>query len=1054
MIKKYLLPPLRQQPEIKDEKCWSKMEKAYDYLLDNLKLYYEPAVSVFEGGSNAIPHIYEQMLVFHKAFMDSNDKEHNRAVIEWKAVLSIMALQRIFNLQVDVIKIDLSTENKTSFLKAAAIFVPEEQPVFHGTTWDFLYVLCWRGVPIAIFSPITIVCPAKQFKKKIRDMQCLRIECVNGVEQLLFDFSMNGNEYTNLGDWLDRLEKKLVVSGNNNGEIFDKYNKVISELQYFKSICHQEAAQGHKTLFETSIYSSINNSIRREYGFLNNCCDFYVSNKKMRFLIKRYREDIFQENLLILRYDEDLYFLDDNRNAEKLEKLFHSVLKISGKSIMQIRKHGGEPVSAFAFLPFKENLVKELMENKITPDEFFEEFTVIYNAVSKCIEVKLRIKEFPYDFTKIYPEQRWSYIDKRDVCPVYIWPGIRMDAYNWNIYYTYVETGASGADLDIPNAKEKIRYEAKDEFEIIRTDDFPAYLKYSCDKTYGYLPIQTEHATLDDIGNTAVVFVDAGHATTSVSIVKTDNEKLKSKPERIQFQPGDSLMVAGEVGNTDHAKYNFALPLDQMKVSADRYFKNIIHNFRLYNQIPESSNRTIPFKNGVILFDEDCFRHENDKSLASFINFEYKLMNQEERENVHIFIEQILLYAVYQAMRRKCSYIRVNFLHSYYNNNEKLGELCGLWEHALDRVVDYTGIRKSIDNPIGNKSFYEALANHTYYEMIKDYRENPEQLSKEHVYVGIDIGWKNTWMTCISWKDMDGEKDKGGVQADFARIKYAGRDISLLNGDYAFIKYPEMLSILLSGSTKINNDVEELIHEFRGLYSGSGEKGNEYYQGIFDAIAMKVEQNNFVSPPDVYNNMIEFRAFIKMITYNLMLLFLNIGYLMGKQKRGKNIHIFLGGNGAKFIKWISNEKSYTVINRENSKKIWILELKKNILDIICEGYSIKDKCNIETITITLIEDSKEQMVEGYAFDQIPELYECDEKKLDFQYSCINNTFDDNDGNSFRNTINEMCEDVFGSDFLSSKGDMDERKTGQDISEMIRMNKRVVCEKMIAAIDAM
>ena len=68
MAEKYLLPALKNTPEIESDQLWELFADPYDFLLNNLKLYYEPNVSIFDGGSNATPHIYEQMLIFHKAF--------------------------------------------------------------------------------------------------------------------------------------------------------------------------------------------------------------------------------------------------------------------------------------------------------------------------------------------------------------------------------------------------------------------------------------------------------------------------------------------------------------------------------------------------------------------------------------------------------------------------------------------------------------------------------------------------------------------------------------------------------------------------------------------------------------------------------------------------------------------------------------------------------------------------------------------------------------------------------------------------------------------------
>lgn len=199
MAEKYLLPALKNTPEIESDQLWELFADPYDFLLNNLKLYYEPNVSIFDGGSNATPHIYEQMLIFHKAFFQGDHPEHQRAVLEWRVILFVMALQRICNLRVSVEKVELSENSPNAFLRAAAMMKPQDKPVFHHTTWDFFYLLLLDDEPIAIFSPLTLVCPVKQLMKKIEGIVPLSIQKENGTEQLLFEDRVNKRAFENLG---------------------------------------------------------------------------------------------------------------------------------------------------------------------------------------------------------------------------------------------------------------------------------------------------------------------------------------------------------------------------------------------------------------------------------------------------------------------------------------------------------------------------------------------------------------------------------------------------------------------------------------------------------------------------------------------------------------------------------------------------------------------------------------------------------------------------------------------------------------------------------------
>ena len=267
MNKKYLLPDLKDEARMVSDECWEKTERIYDFLLDNMKLYYETSGSVFDEGSNAMPHMFEQMLLFHNIFFDDKHAEHDRAVMEWRAVLAILALQRVRNIKVEAVKVDLSEESNNPFIRAAASFRPEDEPVLYQTTWDYLYVFCLNGVPVAITSPLTIVCPAKMFKKKISKLDWLVIETVNQKTEMLFDFRGKGNEYADLGFWLRILRKDIIRTNPSSGETSIQYKKVKGELDKFIDLCLNEADLDVEADPRKGIYESMNNSIRKEYSF-------------------------------------------------------------------------------------------------------------------------------------------------------------------------------------------------------------------------------------------------------------------------------------------------------------------------------------------------------------------------------------------------------------------------------------------------------------------------------------------------------------------------------------------------------------------------------------------------------------------------------------------------------------------------------------------------------------------------------------------------------------------------------------------------------------------
>ena len=688
MNKKYLLPDLKDETRMISDECWEEIDEIYDFLLDNMKLYYETSGSVFDEGSNAMPHIFEQMLLFHNIFFDNRHPEHIRAVMEWRAVLSILALQRIRNIKINVIKVDLSEESDNPFIRAAASFRPEDKPVLYQTTWDYLYVFCMDEVPIAITSPLTIICPAKMFKKKISKLDWLSIETVNQKTELLFDFRGKGNEYADLGFWLKILRSNISCINSADGGIFLHYEKLIKELDKFVDLYSREADLEVETYIKRKIYESMNNNIRKEYNFLNNCSDFNLFDNKMEFLIERYHDDIFQHKLIVVVYDDRPDSMFNSENLVKLEELFHHVLEIGHRKIISIVEPGGEPLSAYALLPFKRNFIQEMIEKHITAEDFFDEYIVIYDHLKAVFEVRLSIKGFPYSFYKIYSFEDCQWLYGNVFVPVYLWPEKRINVLNWKSYYTWVYENGSEVKVDIPYASSSVEYQSENGyntgdiiFKLIRTNTFPPYIRYSLGAVSGYIPVSSENIGMEDVGGTIGVFIDIGHTSTYVTMMKIYDVSERRSVERVAFRVPGSINITGDSNKKLLVNSNFVMTESGCREKELSYFRNVVHSFYSYKKIPDSYSVN-PFDDGQALFYiESCLEMLGDENIH-FLDFDYDQMKQQQKRHAHIFVQQILLFAIHTALLKQCSYIKINFLQFYDDENEKVGQLEGLWKHA------------------------------------------------------------------------------------------------------------------------------------------------------------------------------------------------------------------------------------------------------------------------------------------------------------------------------------------------------------------------------------
>ena len=976
MQKKYLLPELKEQKVVNTNECWENLEQIYDFLLENLKLHYEPKSSIFDGGSNAYPHIFEQMLLFHDAFLHNDDPEHKRAILEWRACLAIMALQRIKNVKLDMIKVDFQN-NKNVFLQAAASFLPEDSPVFFHTTWDYLYVLCMDNEPIAILSPITLVCPAKQFYKKIAGLRWIDLQKQNGEEQLNFDFKGRGNEYSNLKNWLKKLNLKKF---SDKKEVINNFELVCRELENYIEWVEKESSTDVGIGIETAdhIYYSMNVNSRGDYDFFNFCCDFHLKNPDLEFLKQRYHSDIFQNKLLVVVYDKDPDAMYQVENLDKMDALFQQIPKIEGRRVIAVQEPGGGRLPVYVFLPFRDSFVEELIRYRICPEEMLEECKIEFIRSQDIMEVTIQIWGFPYTFEKRYVRQEWQFMYGTELVDAYIWPDCQINDDSWKAYYTLF-FGIKDIKMSIlESVSSQIKSydtEHSKEIYVVKTERFPTYIRYEYQGISGYLPIRTRNKKLNQTGGTAVVFVHVGHSMTYVEIMGKNKEGKDA--DHLFFEKPKSKRIVGDANHWEDICGYFVSPESVVESGKrKRYFKNMLHSF-WKNKSNDQSIEIRPMQDGQVLFDMFGLDKDARKEMITFFNFDYDLMYEEARRNVHLFLEEILLYAAHAAINFGYTYMRVEYLYCVEDKDEKLGQLGGLWENAFWWVKKWTGIKGDIRKAIGRMDEPQSLAyllyRHLYPNNLIDLNDDLKTL-----YVGVDIGWEKTLVCLLSGEKKEEESIPMLLKGRWAQIDFAGRHISMLDGDIQLESYPEMLSILLRGSDIIgkNGIDNKLLHEFGSLFT-SASCDKKYFLGLFDVIAMRIEDAGFKIPSDVYNKKQQFKAFLEVMTYNIFLLFLNIGYIINEMRVDKNkdidsIHLYLSGNGAKFLKWVSNVKSVDNITEENSKEFFICKTIKSLPEVVKMGFKIKSiKTKIGFCEIEMFGE-EEQLIDGHIFKEFPQ----------------------------------------------------------------------------------
>jgi hypothetical protein len=153
----------------------------------------------------------------------------------------------------------------------------------------------------------------------------------------------------------------------------------------------------------------------------------------------------------------------------------------------------------------------------------------------------------------------------------------------------------------------------------------------------------------------------------------------------------------------------------------------------------------------------------------------------------------------------------------------------------------------------------------------------------------------------------------------------------------------------------------------------------------------------------------------------------------------------MGGNGIKFLKWISHDKSLNKIDDSNDHEMWIAGLKGGILEILGTFLPKIDK---------IIMEENESLLDGFAFCQKPEVYTELDISREFQFDKLDNTMaDDTDMKRFKSALQELYQEVFSTDAsqinICSTNPSD---TPVLISDILRSDRRTVNKAVIDMIN--
>ncbi|HIK36765.1 MAG TPA: hypothetical protein IGQ44_02070, partial [Geminocystis sp. M7585_C2015_104] len=162
-----LLPRLKQDTTVAKGRVgvWEiYQDSAFRDLADSLD-YQAPGQQQLSGVSS-VPTMWARPLTVEMALLDRQHPLHSSMVGQWRGMLAAIALAEVEGFDLKVQFLDLSQNRSHPFALALYQLLPEPVNVLYTrenrNPWEEIYIWLWRGNPVGITSPSTLVCPSEK----------------------------------------------------------------------------------------------------------------------------------------------------------------------------------------------------------------------------------------------------------------------------------------------------------------------------------------------------------------------------------------------------------------------------------------------------------------------------------------------------------------------------------------------------------------------------------------------------------------------------------------------------------------------------------------------------------------------------------------------------------------------------------------------------------------------------------------------------------------------------------------------------------------------------
>ncbi len=606
---------------------WVKVPSiALNNIADNL------AVTKIDGkfiDIDSIPSMWARPLLFEIALYDKDHPMHDCVVGEWRGLLAMLALkeQRKFPLETKLITIPDGGDGQTpEFLQALRKLLPQRTLDAAGTTWDKLYLILFKGNPIGITSPTTLVCTSIDYIQHIS---------VNDVPWYAPPFLcdpipyLNDGEKTSVASWLNDFHKKTITPLPDSPIKENLAPRILDFITDLGGVPDGKLKPADTPLgMNVGIFTGMN---------------FPIAPK-----------EYFTEKLFVIpRADA---FLKQN------------VLLPTGSDTL--------PVTPI--LP----IAKELL-NDFSVDELSQRITLQTTPAGIKVDLKLPASGGGPDdtFSRVYVNQKdddAAIFDKHEIVEIpnlpvlEIWPNFRTP--DWKVYYTYFNK----AQQDTFYVEPFPTAGSPEDVKITKTSAFPEAMickykdpKVSNPEDAGFLFIKAPPVTVHDAAKTWNVGIDFG--TSSTTVYRTElPDGGPSAPVTLK----DRLLQITDSG-------------DLRSLVQDDFLSNQDEETPLFSLFQENSIG-IPPRDGIKPLEDGriYFVFEDSKLQENvFSNLKWSALAV-DRKRTQAYLEQICLQCAAEAAANSVSEINWRFSYPIAFSNTDTANFGSICKTAANNISE------------------------------------------------------------------------------------------------------------------------------------------------------------------------------------------------------------------------------------------------------------------------------------------------------------------------------------------------------------------------------